>query len=57
MLSETKHNLSFPKGQFCIDTYTKPYKMERNPKGKKGILFNVREEIASNLIKPLPHQE
>ena len=57
MLSETKHNLSFPKDQFCIDTYTKPYKMERNPKGKKGILFNLREEIASNLIKPLPHQE
>lgn len=48
MLSETKLDSSFPEGQFFIDGYTKPYRMDRNDKGG-GIMLYVREGIASKL--------
>ena len=50
MLSETKLDSSFPEGQFFIDGYTKPYRMDRNDKGG-GIMLYVREGIASKLLK------
>ena len=48
-ISETKIDDSFPIGQFLIEVFRAPYRLDRNSKGR-GILFYVREDIPSNLI-------
>ena len=48
-ISETKIDDSFPIGQFLIEGFCAPYRLDRNSKGR-GILFYVREDIPSNLI-------
>ena len=50
MISETKIDDSFPVGQFLIEGFCTPYRLDRNLKGG-GILLYVREEIPSNLLK------
>ena len=49
MISETKIDDSFPVGQFLIEGFCTPYRLDRNSKGG-GILLYVREDIPSNLI-------
>ena len=50
LISETKIDDSFPKGQFLIDGFSAPYRLDRNYQGGGLILF-VREDIPSNLLK------
>ena len=49
MISETKIDDSFPVGQFLIEGFCTPYRLDRNSKGG-GILLYVRDDIPSNLI-------
>ena len=49
MISEAKIDDSFPVGQFLIERFCTPYRLNRNSKGR-GILLYVREDIPSNLI-------
>ena len=55
MSSETKIDSSFPKGQFLIKGFCKPFSIDRNIHGG-GILFYVREDILVKLlsVEPLP---
>ena len=48
-ISETKTDDSFPIGQFLIEGFCTPYRLDRNSKGG-GVLLYVREDIPSNLI-------
>ena len=50
MISETKINDSFPVGQFLIERFCTPYRVDRNSEGG-GMLLFVRKDIPSNLIK------
>ena len=47
MISETKIDDSFPVGQFLIEGFCTPYRLDRNSKGG-DILLYVREDIPSN---------
>ena len=49
MLSETKLDASFPRGQFFIKGYTNPYRLDRTANGG-GILLYIRENIPSTLV-------
>ena len=49
MISETKLDESFPKGNFLIDGFCKPYRLDRDSNGG-GIMLYVREDIPSNDI-------
>ena len=49
MISETKIDDSFPIGNFVIDSYSTPYRLDRNSIGG-GILLYVREDTPSYLI-------
>ena len=49
MISETKLDSSFPKGQFQIHGYSEPYRLDRNGNGG-GILVFIREDIPTKLI-------
>ena len=49
MLSETKLDASFPRGQFFIKGYTNPYRLDRTANGG-GILLYIREDIPSTLV-------
>ena len=49
MIPETKIDDSFPVGQFLIEGFCTPYKLDRNSKDG-GILLYAREGIPSNLI-------
>ena len=51
MISETKLDSSFPKGQFHLHGFSEPYRLDRNENGG-GILVFILEDIPSNLIKP-----
>ena len=55
MISETKIDNSFPKGQFLIKGFREPFRIDRNIHGG-GILFYVREDIPVKLlfVEPLP---
>ena len=48
MLSETKIDDSFPKGQFLIKGFGDPFRTDRNVNGG-GILFYTREDIPAKL--------
>ena len=49
MISETKLDNSFPEGQFLIEGYRKPYRIDRNCH-RGGILLYVRADISSKLL-------
>ena len=49
MISETKIDASFPIGQFLLNGYSTPFRLDRNAHGG-GILLYVREDIPSKLL-------
>ena len=49
MISETKVDPSFPSSQFPIDSFSSPFRLDRNSSGG-GIMLFVREEIPSELL-------
>ena len=49
MLSETKIDDSFPKGQFLIKWLGDPFRLDKNVNGG-AILFYVREDIPAKLL-------
>ena len=49
MVSETKIDNSFPVGNFVIDGFSTPYRLDRDSNGG-GIMLYVREDIPSNLL-------
>ena len=49
MISETKIDPSFPIGQFLLNGYRTPFRLDRNAHGG-GILLYVREDIPSKLL-------
>ena len=49
MVSETKVDDSFPVGNFVIDGFSTPYRLDRDSNGG-GIMLYVREDITSNLL-------
>ena len=49
MISETKIDDSFPKGQFLIKGFSEPFRLDRNAHGG-GILFYIREDIPAKLL-------
>ena len=49
MISETKIDDSFPVGQFIIDGFSPPYRLDRNSHGG-GLMLFVRKDILSNLL-------
>ena len=54
---ETKLDETFPNRQFSIESFTSPYRLDRNGFGS-GLLAYVREDIPSRLIKTeLPNRE
>ena len=50
LVSEAKLDYRFPVGQFCIDGYSNPYRLDRTSHGV-GILLYIREDIPSNMLK------
>ena len=50
MISETKLDSSFPKGQFHLHGFSEPYRLDRNGNGG-GILVFIGEDISSKLIE------
>ena len=55
-VSETKIDDSFLNGNFLIDGFSTPYRLDRNSNGS-GLMLFVREDISSNLaeaeVKPI----
>ena len=49
MISETKLDISFPKGQFLIPDYSTPYTIGQNCNGE-GIILFIREDIPSKRL-------
>ena len=49
MISETKDDESFPKGNFSIEGFSSPYRLDCDPKGG-AIMVYVRADILSNLL-------
>ena len=49
IITESKLNETFPLGQFCIDDFTVPYRLDRNIHGG-GVLIYVREDIPSKQL-------
>ena len=49
MTSETKRDSSFPSGQFLINGYSEPLRVERNYQ-KGRIMLYVREDTQSKLL-------
>ena len=49
MVSKTKIENSFPVGNFVIDGFSTPYRLDRDNNGG-GIMLYVREDIPSNLL-------
>ena len=49
MISETKTDPSFPVGQFLLNGYRTPFRLDLNAHGG-GILLYVREDIPSKLL-------
>ena len=49
MISETKIDESFPKGNFLIEGFSTPYRLDRDSKGG-GIMLYVRADVHSNLF-------
>ena len=49
MISETKLDSSFPKGQFNLRGFSEPYRLDRNGNGGGKLVF-IREDIPFKLI-------
>ena len=49
MISETKLYETFSEGQFLVDGFNSPYRMDRNTNGG-GIAFYIREDMPSRQI-------
>ena len=49
MVSETKIDDSFPVGNFVIDGFCTPYRLDRDSNGG-GVMLYVREDIPSNFL-------
>ena len=52
MISETKIDHTFPSGQFLIDGFSQPIRLDRNCHGG-GIMFFTRSDLPCNEIKSL----
>ena len=50
MISETKIDDTFPKGQFTVEGYSTPIRLERNCHGG-GLIFYFRDDIQCKEIK------
>ena len=50
LVSETKIDDSFPIGNFLIDGFSTPYRLDRNSNGG-GLMLFVREDVSSNLVE------
>ena len=51
MISETKLDSSFPTGQFLINGYSEPLRIDwKSQGGGSGIILHVREDIPSKLL-------
>ena len=50
VISEAKLDETFPEGQFLMDRFTAPYRMDRHTNGGGGIARYVREDISSRQI-------
>ena len=50
MISEIKIDDSFPIANLLIDSFSQPYRIDRNSSGG-GIMLYLREDIPSNLLK------
>ena len=48
-IQETKLDSSFPTGQFLINGYSEPYRLDRNRNGG-GVMIYVREDMPSKLL-------
>ena len=55
LASETKLDDTFPVGQFCINGYSTPYRLDRTSHGD-GILLYIAEDIPSKMLKLEPVQ-
>ena len=49
MISETKIDDSFPAGNFIIEGFSTPYRLDHDSNGG-GIMLYVREDISFNLL-------
>ena len=49
MISETKIDANFPIGQYLLNGYSTPFRLDRNAH-RGGILLYVREDIPSKLL-------
>ena len=49
LITETKIDSSFPEGQFEIDGFTTPYRVDRDCHGG-GILLYIRQDVSSKLL-------
>ena len=50
LVLETKADDSFPNGNFLIDGFSTPYRLDRNSNGG-GLMLFVREDIPSSLVE------
>ena len=56
MVAETKIDNSFPKGQFFIQGYSEPFRLDRNSNGG-GLLVYVKEDIPSKQLKSFKFED
>ena len=56
MISETKLDETFPEGQFLMDGFTPPYRMDRNTNGG-GIALYIREDIPFYIREDIPSRQ
>ena len=56
VITETKLDETFPLGQFYVEGFTMPYRLDRNRNGG-GVINYVREDIPSKILEKhkLPH--
>ena len=50
VITETKLDDTFPLGQFYVEGFTMPYRLDRNRNGE-GVIIYVREDIPSNILE------
>ena len=50
VLTESKLDSSFPMNQFLIQSYSKPFRFDRNRNGG-GVLLYIREDISCKELK------
>ena len=50
MLTETKLDDTFPLGQFYVEGFTMPYRLDSNRNGG-GVIIYVREDIPSKILE------